>query len=375
MIRLLPLLETLMRATVVRAIALLSLISFACAEKPKTESSPQPALPQSKAGAVQPTNSSATGAAKAQTPEQPTYPKGARYTIYCTAFGGPMHVQEATDAKNKIASATKKDGWYVVHENDQSLLYYGYYKTFEEKDDAKEAKRFHNDLAYIRGLTDRMMTRPFEHAQPVPLNAPDPAAPPEWNLANAKGYWTLQIAAYKDSPERKQAAVDAVRGLRAAGENAYFYHGETVSSVCIGAWPKEAIQAQDSAVAGSGNPNETVMVSSVPLPENLTKNMRDENGQKIKYYEARILIADPTMQAAKKKYPDHAVNGYLMPLKAKDKNGKDTIVYDPSKIMIIPQPEENALNRPSIAAQPQQTMPRPMGQQPGAGSKLRSVGE
>jgi hypothetical protein len=356
---------------------LLSLVSFACAEKPKTPTAAQPALSAPQANAAKPSNAGATSTAQQQTPAQPSFPKGARYTIYCTTFTGPMHVQESTDVKNKIASATKHDAWYVVHEDNQSLLYYGYYKTFEESEDAKEGTRAHQDLAYVRNLTDRLMNRPFEHAQAVPLNAPDPAAPPEWNLANAKGYWTLQIAAYKDSPERKQAAVDSVRELRAHGEQAFYYHGESVSSVCIGAWPKEAIAKQDSAVAGSGNPNETVMVSSVPLPENLTRNMRDENGQKIRYYEARIVIVDPTMQAAKRKYPDHAVNGYLMPLKAKDKNGKDITVYDPSKIMIIPQPETNALSSPTIAAQQQQQFPRPpmAPQQQGVGSKLKSLGE
>ncbi len=362
-----------MRAYVVPAVALLSLISFACAEKPN----PQPAGPAAMTPQLTPNGrSTQTASAQTQTPSQPTYPKGARYTIYCTAFSGPMHVQEATDAKSKIFETTKDKNWYVVHEQDQSTLYYGYYQTFEHQDNAKEADRAHKDLDRVRAMTNTMEERPFAHAQPVPLIAPDPAAPPEWNLANAKGYWTLQIGAYKDSPERKQYAVDAVRELRKNGVDAYYYHGETTSSVCVGAWPKEALQAQESSVAGEDNPNESVMVSTVPLPENLTRNMRDENGQPIKYYEARVVIVDPTMQDAKRKYPRNAVNGYDIPHRAKDKNGNDTIVYDPSVIVMIPQPEENALTRGSIASQQQQTAPRvPIYQQQGIGSKLRSVGE
>ena len=85
-----------MRAYVVPAVALLSLISFACAEKPN----PQPAGPAAMTPQLTPNGrSTQTASAQTQTPSQPTYPKGARYTIYCTAFSGPMHVQEATDAK------------------------------------------------------------------------------------------------------------------------------------------------------------------------------------------------------------------------------------------------------------------------------------
>ena len=39
----------------------------------------------------------------------------------------------------------------------------------------------------------------------MPLEKPDPDAPPEWNLANAPGYWSVQIAAFT-KPGRKQAA-------------------------------------------------------------------------------------------------------------------------------------------------------------------------
>ena len=103
--------------------------------------------------------------------------------------------------------------------------------------------------------------------------------------------------------------------------------------------------------------------------------MRDENGQKIKYYEARVVIVDPTMKSAKLKFPNHAVNGYDMPLKAKDKAGHDIVVYDPSKIMLIPQQDDSALSRPAIAAQQQQAPRPPMAQQQGVGGKLKSLGE
>jgi hypothetical protein len=361
-----------MRATVVRAVALLSLISFACAEKPKTVSS-APGLPQSSAPQAVASN---TQKPNAPAQEAPTYPKGARYTIYCTTMTGPDHVERATNLKNELNKVTPYKNWYVVHQNDQSILYYGFYKTVRDEEDQKEADRAHKALAEVRGLQDKLLNRPFERAQLVPLDSPDPSAPAEWDLANAKGYWTIQIAAYKDSPERKQAAVDSVRALRQAGEQAYFYHGETTSSVCIGAWPKEAIKSQDAGVAAAPNPNDPIMVSTVPLPARLTQNMHDENGNKIQYMEAKVVIVDPTMAAVKRKYPNNAINGYVMQHKEKDMKGNDILVGDPSLIVHIPQPEPSQLGNMNIANGSTAPRPRPMlPDQSGIGAKLRSLGE
>ena len=65
-------------------------------------------------------------------------------------------------------------------------------------------------LALIRlRFTEPDRERPFRGAHFVPLNAPDPDAPPQWNLANAPEdrVWSLMIGAYKDTPDRKRLAV------------------------------------------------------------------------------------------------------------------------------------------------------------------------
>ena len=62
----------------------------------------------------------------------------------------------------------------------------------------------------------------------TPITPPTPAGaggvePGE--RAAGRSYWSVQITAFKDNPLRKQAAVDAVKELRAKGVEAYYYHG------------------------------------------------------------------------------------------------------------------------------------------------------
>src|SRR5207244_4483730 len=94
----------------------------------------------------------------------------------------------------------------------------------------------------------------FKTAGFISLDAPDPLTRPEWDLANVdrnkgkaddtRAYWSLQVMAFRDNPKRKEAAVQAVEALRKQGIPAYFYHGESISSVCVGAWPASAVRTQ-----------------------------------------------------------------------------------------------------------------------------------
>src|SRR5205085_9341649 len=145
-------------------------------------------------------------------------------------------------------------------EETQSVLYYGYYRAYNDTNDLNESRRAQDDRAKLDKLQDAQGERPFASSIFVELTSPDPEAPAEWNLANAKGYWSLQIAAYKDSPDRKKAAVDSVRAAREKGIEAYYFHGPTTSSVCIGCWPREAVKAQDAAVGESLDPRQPILV-------------------------------------------------------------------------------------------------------------------
>src|SRR5262249_41018415 len=150
-------------------------------------------------------------APKAAPQASPVPPKDAQFTLYCDDYTGPSHVLLANRAKSELASSSGMRGWYIIHQEDHSTLFYGYYK------DPADAGA-HRDRAAIVALHDSFGNAVFRNVLLVPVDAPDPVAPPEWNLANlrkgeddTKHFWTIQIGAYQGSPQRKQAAVEAVK--------------------------------------------------------------------------------------------------------------------------------------------------------------------
>jgi hypothetical protein len=153
----------------------------------------------------------------------------------------------------------------------------------------------------------------------VPLDSPDPASRPEWNLANVdkakdrhdptRAMWSLQIMAFRDNPRRKEAAVQAVEALRAQGVEAYYYHGESISSVCVGAWPRGAVKEQEFDGSHTmADPRNTLMVFSEPLPPNARPYLTDSDGKRIVPIAPKLEVLDPGMAAAIKRFPEHAVN-------------------------------------------------------------------
>src|SRR5678809_1152922 len=94
---------------------------------------------------------------------------------------------KADQLRNDLAAQTQYKEWHVIHKDNESLLYYGYYRTIDEKVDLKEAQRAQLDRAKIALMVDPLGNKLFKNAVVVALNAPDPTAPPEWNLVNAPG--------------------------------------------------------------------------------------------------------------------------------------------------------------------------------------------
>jgi hypothetical protein len=162
----------------------------------------------------------------------------------------------------------------------------------------------------IQSLKDTVGDQPFEGAMLLPLDAPDPTAPPAWNLLNAKGVWTLEIAVYKGL-NRKQAAVDSVRAARAQGIEAYYYHGPSASSVCIGTWPQEAVTQQMQGDLQNPDPNGALMVVQDPMAQQMPDTMTDPDGVQTKVVHHGAQIADPTLAAMMAKYPTHSMNGFV----------------------------------------------------------------
>jgi hypothetical protein len=299
----------------------------------------------------------------------------AQYTILCQTYDGPQHAQAARQAKDVLIKATKLPDWYVVTSEAESNLFYGFYRSFDDAKDA-DTVRAQNDRNKLGALTDTNGNRPFQFAVFVPIAGSDPVAPPEWDLTNAKGYFSLQVAAYMDSPLRKQAAVDAVKDARARGIEAYYYHGKSASLVCIGAWDREAVREQESSVAQTNDPNQPVLVSTTPLPPSM-KNLRTKDtGQKVKVLVPDFQPLDPTLVAAMKQFPTHSINGETV-VRRHTKDGQETVVEDPSFLVYVPAKEEVVRQDPELQKRAVELgiAPPPSGAAKARGGQLKSIGQ
>ncbi len=348
------------------------------AQPPKVQ--PNTNVPQYKSSDAGNSNKSVANA-----PPQPIPPKGAQFTIFCKQIVGELHVQMAEKIRAELATQTPFKEWHVVHQESDSLLYYGYYRAIDENQDPKEAQRASLDRAKIAAMTDPMGDRPFRSAVIVELSAPDPTAPPEWNLANAPGDYSLQIGAYKDSPQRKEAAVQAVREARQNGVEAYFYHGPTMSMVCVGHWPKSAIRMEDD-IPKNGDP---YMVAPPTDNPNLLQQYQaaaEANGTKL--VQPKLVVTDPSLMEMMKQYPYNLINGQIV---KRVENGQSVpmssgVVPIPRDAQPVAQsqprisPAQSAYERlqqvqprPPVSGAPGMNQPAPSQPQPNIG-RLRSIG-
>jgi len=267
----------------------------------------------------------------------PIPPQGALYSLHCAVYTGPTHLQEAKQIKDMLVRSTHSKEWYIIHGAEESDLYYGYYKTFDDRSQVAEYARAQGDRAKVTSLVDANGDVIFPQVAFASINLPDPPAPAEWELANNPGYWTLQIAVYKNSPARKQAAVDAVRDFRAHGVQAYFRHGDGTSEVYIGSWPREAVAEQDAAVAESGDPTQPLLVIPGPLPQGVDgNNVYDSSGRKVKVVMPKLQIVDPTLKRATEEYPYYYVNGEVAGRKAQLADHSWKTIPWPSYLIQVP---------------------------------------
>ncbi len=311
--------------------------------------------------------------AKADPNASPIPPRDAQWTIYCQAIPGVAHVEQANAFKGELIKLTKMNDWYVIHSEDESTLYYGFYRSINDPKDKKESERAQRDREKINALLDPQGNKIFQHCFFVEVTAPDPTAPPEWDLRNAPGYWSVEIGVYKDSPARKQAAVDAVREARKAGIEAYYYHGPTASSVCIGSWPREAVREQDEQTAIAHDPTQDVLVLPTPIAGMNNVEIRNREGQRVRALAPRTEIVDPSLLATMQKYPTHALNGAEVVQKAKDPaSGEMKETKDSS--LLVPIPHEGPSLLRQNAPPPSLVGPATPSQPPGAG-QLRSLGQ
>ncbi len=329
-----------MKRCCIIALSFLGLLCTSCGEN----KSPDPAQPQQQtlnAAPTAPAKPTAAAAKPANSTVAAAPANDAQWTIYCVAIPGPGHVERSKELEDDLKQSSHMSAWYLIHEDQQSTLYYGYYKSNDDP-------RLKADRKQIMAMADQGGNRPFGEALPVLIASPDPTAPPEYNLLNAKGYWSLEIAAY-EGPGRKEAAVQSVLEARKEGVEAYYHHGESISEVCIGSWPEEAIKKQDTDSGNAENEDQPILVLGPGghLPDGMTRGLKDkETHQDVRVLEQQVVPVDDSMKAAMVQFPTHSVNG-----------SEDIIqVTDPKTHQVITQPKPTFIVQIPHAEQ-QQTIP------------------
>jgi hypothetical protein len=173
------------------------------------------------------------------------------WAIRCTALRGPERQRQAEDCAKSLGGVAglRADGVLVVDNGRESIVYYGRYRRdYDARSGEHRYRPDHlRDIELIRSLsfnTDGRVTFPFLYATMEELPT-ERSAPAAWDLNNADGYWSLQVAVFfndEDITNRRQLAEEYCRVLREQGEEAYYHHGAVNSITTVGLFPKAAVQ-------------------------------------------------------------------------------------------------------------------------------------
>jgi hypothetical protein len=311
-------------------------------------------------------NHVATDAPVNATKEMPAIPKDAQYTIYCRNFTEENRVQDARLAQQQLIATTKFKKWYVVHAADHSTLYYGFYSSIDPHDtkNGVEGQRAIDDQNSIRELVSSEGTRVFPECLLVNIETPDPDANPDWDITRAKGEWSIEIGSFT-TVDRKQKAVEAVRQARTEGTEAYYYHGDTASSVCIGCWPADAaveVTMKDQIL----DPTAPVVAGNTGFSPDYIRNLEKTGVQTAT---PQVNIQDITLTSALAKWPEHSTDGYTRTLNAGTSNAK---AVERSFLFRIPHRDTvDTMAAAHAAPAPATVAPRKTGPAPG---ELPSLG-
>jgi hypothetical protein len=291
-----------------------------------------------------------------QSPVAENIPAGARFTLFCARIEGAGNIERAIALKKQLVAQTGMIDWHMQHTADGTLLYHGYYRSIDINDRdlslQADAQRAERDRTTVENFRDPSGNRVFARAIFTPIEQPDPDAPPEWNLKNveAKWFWTVQESAYTDPSVRKQQAVLRVKDIRAAGLEAFYFHGEGVSSVCVGLWPQNAVENADVGKAKVPDAKENerdykLVVDTIGLPADKLRQIAGDQGN-VGIARAVKTIKDATLIQTTRDFP-HFTN-YEPDMVRVERNGKFEFVPRPGMVVQIPRQHLAPANAPDV---------------------------
>lgn len=239
------------------------------------------------------------------------------WAIRCTAQRGEDRqrvAQTCAEALRHVAQL-KPEHVQVIDTRDESVVYYGRYRrVYEGTSGELRFKPDHlRDLELIRSLSMTIRDRPFIYAMMEELPTAPPRRP-EWDLAKADGYYSLHVAMFFNNDvikNRRFLAEEYCRELREQGTEAYYHHGAAKSIVCVGLFPKRAVQAVTERAAFTG----IVQVTN--------------------------KIVDQRLLDLQRRYPYNLQNGHRFnEIVRNPRTGETTRVPYASFVVIVPRAEE-----------------------------------
>jgi len=218
---------------------------LACASKPKDgitdemRAEAQQLFPGRQGAAPGPKSGAATESKPSDSARNAgAAPDGNGWAISLEYVTGPDHDRAAVKRRIALAQELGRADVSVRSRSDGSVVVLGAYLSAADPITQR-------DLEWVRAVR-RGETRPFARAYllPPPVQGVAGDAQPEWNLAGIRSTragagkeLTLQIAAFDGGGSIERARMEAeayTEELRGNGEDAYYFHGQTLSVVTIG---------------------------------------------------------------------------------------------------------------------------------------------
>jgi hypothetical protein len=225
----------------------------------------------------------------------PGSPSAAVWSVIIEGFRGETQDEGARKALDKVRTQTDLKDAYMEKRGAATVVAYGRFAEGESKEARAALAKVRNTEVIIAGIK----SKPFADSFLAPP-AEIPGTMPEYDLRQVKkrhGDWvlyTLQIGVYtrQDRPptaadlaEFRRTAELAVTKLRHEGEQAFYYHGPTMSMVTIGLFGEEDFKPDEP---GNESPVLAALRKRHPL------NMF--NGQGVK---ESVTVADQTGKQVK----------------------------------------------------------------------------
>lgn len=245
-----------------------------------------------------------TAAPAAQAFGRPTFSAAARksdatYTVMLRVFSNPGHARDAAQWRDKLSSALGWKGLTVVTQSDFSVLYWGQFSSIGAAS---------STLAKAKAYRDQKGNAHFSNASITILPGSDENQP-EFELRNCPGQYTLLVADFQNVPEqgylgRMEDAVAYCRELRAKGQEAYYYHGPSSSSVTVGSFGADAIKNQRQVIRDPSGMEPPLTISQPVVVSPELKNLQKQYPHRLwNLREVRNKLKDPSGQIVSETIP------------------------------------------------------------------------